>query len=899
MNTRFNQRKTWSGHWWKKLGVVITGCFLLSIFQLSAQQILKQRIQLKHSENTILEVLQDLQQNQGIRFSYDERVLPNKKIKFNKKQWQLQDLLKKLETQSTLEFHYLNGQIILKKRKGAKIKLSGTIKAAGQQLPGATIYVNELKTGSVADANGHYSLLLPPGKYTSVFSFIGHQRKNRLLNLENDTSLDIHLSQEIDKLNEVTINGQKKIRVDFLNSPQTSAHKVDVQQLSRLPMLVGETDLLRGMQTLPGVQNATPGTVNFSVRGGTYDQNMVLLDGIPIYNTTHSLGFFSSINPDVIDQITLYKGDIPARYGGRISSITEMQTSNNLVEKFNFSGGINFLNSRLSINTPIGKKASIRISGRISTSAIINLLHKPSDDISAPPVNRIYNTMTDYTDLIASVLLKPNKRDQIKLTTMLSQDDFEGFDLIPNHTFNWKSTGFAINWQRKFSPSLIGSFNLHYHNFTQGYLLESVLGLGSGGSGVSIKRTFGINGITYQWQAGIEQLGGKMDFNYHISPKGSLSFGSYLTKHRFSPGKTFNSRGIDDITLADRHSLETGVYLMHQLKLNPSLEINYGARLSGFYNIVGSKYIYDEAQNLTTTQNFNPGELMDSFFGFEPRLNIHYQLNPNVSLKASYSRNYQYLHQVNNSSVQLPTNLWLPSSNNVKPRFTDQFSLGYFQQLDKKGNLHFSAEAYARFMHRVTDYRDNADLFLNDDLATEIRTGTAQAYGLELMLRKKGKKLNGAVSYTLARTMFNIPGINQGKSYAPRFDRLHNLSMNVSYELGRRWRVASTFTYMSGASITMPQGGFTVNNRSYNYFTERNAFRLPHFIQWDINFTLKSRKRRRWQGEWVFGVTNLLNRRNPLTVFRNQRYSSSRNNNQFTNMYLSGWLPYITYKFKF
>ena len=895
--TKISQRGALPVHWWKKTGVAILGCFLLSIFPLTAQQILKQNIQLKHSEYTFLEVLQDLQQTQGVRFSYDERVLPSEKIKFNKKQWQLQDLLKKLETHSKLEFHYLNGQIIIKKRKDAKVKLSGTIKAAGKQLPGATIYVNELKTGSVADANGHYSLLLPPGKYTSIFSFIGHQRKNRLLDLENDTSLDIHLNPEINKLNEVTINGQKKIRVDFLNSPQTSAHKVDVQQLSRLPMLVGETDLLKGMQTLPGVQNATPGTVNFSVRGGTYDQNMVLLDGIPIYNTTHSLGFFSSINPDVIDQITLYKGDIPARYGGRISSITDMQTSNDLVEKFNLSGGINFLNSRLSINTPIGKKASIRISGRISTSAIINLFHKSNDNINAPPVNRIHNATTDYTDLIGSVLLKPTQRDQVKLSTMLSQDDFQGVDLFNNRKFNWKSTGLAINWQRKFNSSLTGNFNLHYHNLIQGYLLENVLGFGLNGN--SIQRTFGVNGVTYQWQAGIEQIGAKMDFSYSTSAKSKLNFGTYFTKHRFNPGKTFNSRGIDNITLADRHSLETGMYLMHQLKLSPSLEINYGARLSGFYNIGGNKYIYDEAQNLTTIQNFNPGELMDSFFGFEPRLNIHYQFNSNVSLKASYNRNYQYLHQLNNSAVQLPTNLWLPSSNNVKPRFTDQFSLGYFQQLDKKGSLHFSAEAYVRLMHRVNDYRDNTNLLLNDDLATEIRTGVGQAYGLELMLRKKGKKLNGAVSYTLSRTVFNIPGINQGKSYVPRYDRLHNLSLNISYKLSRRWHVASTFTYMSGASITMPQGGFTVNNRPYNYFTERNAFRLPNFIQWDINLTLKSKKRRRWQGEWVFGVTNLLNRHNPLTVFRNQRYSGIRNNNKFTNMYLSGWLPYVTYKFKF
>ena len=878
-------------HFWKKFIAFLTLSFLLIWLPAQAQQILQQKVQLPQTERSLIEIIKKLEKNYGITFSYDESILPKTLLKLDKTSWQLQKLLKAIEAQVLVEFRYLNGQIILRKKKKTKINFSGTIKVDGEQLAGATVYVPELGIGSATDANGYYSLILPPGRYTSVFSFIGHERENRTLQLKDDTSMDVNLSPSVNQLGEVIVKAPQKKQVNLLETPKTGVHQVDLQQVKRMPILGGDTDVLKSIQTLPGIQNATPGVINFSVRGGTYDQNLVLLDGIPVYNTSHSLGFFSSINPDVVDKVTIYKGDIPAKYGRRLSSITTMQTSNDLVEKFNLSGGIGLLSSRLSINTPLGKKVSLRIAGRISSSAIVNLFYTPTQDFTQPSRNQIHNAEMAYTDLIASVLVKPSDKDQVKFTTMLSQDQFEGFNVVANRTFNWKSTGMAINWRRKFKPGLVGNFNLHYSNFQKGYLTENALSYKT--NGVFVRRVYG---ITYNWQAAMEQIGAQMDFTYQLSPKSSLNFGAMATKHRFHPGKTFGSQGINDLTLLDRHSVETALYLMHQLKLSPKLEINYGARISGFYNVGGIRYIYNNAQRLA--QQYKPGELMDSFFGFEPRFNLRYKLNPSTSVKVSYNRNYQYLHQLNTSSVQLPTNIWLPASNNVKPRFVDQLSLGYFAKLDKQGKWDFSVEAYARFMHRVIDYRDNANLFLNDNLANEVRTGTGQAFGMELMLRKKGKRLNGVLSYTLSRVIFNIPGINQGEPYAPRYDRPHNVSLNLSYELGRRWRIASTFTYMSGAYTTLPRGWFTVNNRLYNYFTERNSFRLPYFMQWDIGITLKSKQKRRWQGEWTFGVTNVLNRSNALAIFRDQRSYHPLSNN-LTNMYLAGWLPYITYTFKF
>ena len=889
--------KVISHHFWKRLISFLTLSVLLMGLPAQAQQILQQKVSLPQTERSLLEIIKKLEKSHEITFSYDESVLPKTRLKFDKKDWQLRNLLKAIEAQVPIEFRYLNRQIILRKKKNTKVTLSGTIKVAGQQLPGATVYLPELNIGSATDANGYYSLLLPPGRYISIFSFIGHKQENRTLQLKDNTLIDVNLNPSINQLGEVVVSASQKNQIEVLKTTQMGVHTVDIQQLHRMPALIGETDVLRSIQTLPGVQNATPGTVNFSVRGGTYDQNLVLLDGIPIYNTAHSLGFFSFVNPDAIDQVTLYKGNIPARYGGRLSSITDMQTSNDLVKKFNLAGGIGLFSSRLSINTPLGKKVSLRLAGRISTNALINLFQTPSKDLTQPPSNRIHNAVSDYTDLVTSVLIKSSERDQVKLTAILSKDEFEGVELFADQKFNWKSTGLAINWQRQFNSSFTGNFNLHYYHLNQGYTSESSFSVRSNND--FITRTFGRNGVTYQWQGGIDQIGGKVDFTYRISPKSQLNFGSDVTRHRFRPGEILGGQGLDDFTLPNYHSLESGLYVMHRLDLTAKLRINYGARVSGFYNVGGNRYVYNAAQNLIETQSFGTGELMDAFFGFEPRVNVRYQLNSNTSLKASYNRNYQYLHQVNHSSVQLPTNIWLPANNNIAPRFVDQFSLGYFTKLDKEGKFDFSVEAYLRLMHQVIDYRDHADLFLNDDLTTEIHTGTGQAYGLELMLRKKGKKLNGALSYTLSRVEFEIPDINQGNSYVPRYDRTHNLSLNLSYELGRRWQVASTFTYMSGASITLPQGSFTINNESYHYFTERNAFRLPHFMQWDLGITLKSKQKRRWQGEWSFGVTNVLNRRNPLTVYRNQGFNPNSNNSRFLNMYLAGWLPYVTYRFKF
>ena len=871
-------------HFWKKLTSFLMLCFFIATLPAQAQQLLQKKVQLKQSDNSLLEIIQELEQTHGITFSYDESALPKVRLKLDKKYWQLKELLKAIEGQVAVEFRYLNGQIILRKKKKTKVNFSGTIKVDGEQIPGATVYVPELNIGSATDANGYYSLLLPPGRYTSVFSFIGHQQENRPLNLDQDTSLDVNLYPSVDPLEQVVISASQSKTIDLLQTMHTGQHQVDVQQISRMPMLGGETDILRGMQTLPGIQNATPGTINFSARGGAYDQNLVLLDGIPIYNTAHSLGFFSFINPDAIDQVTLYKGHIPAKYGGRLSSITNMQTSNDEVEKFSLKGGIGLLSSRLAIHTPLGKRVSLRVAGRISTSGIINLFPQPTPDINTPPVNRIHNTVSDYTDLVASILVKPTEKDRVKLTSILSRDTFEGADVILGQTFNWQSKGFALNWQRKFSSSLQGDFNLHYSRLDQGYAFDD------------LTRDYNIG---YQWQAGIEQMGGKMNFGYLFSPQSELAFGADFTKHHFRPGKTQESIGIVDVSLADRHSLESGLYVIHRLDLTPKLKVNYGARVSGFYNIGGVRYVYDEAQNLIESQNFAVGKWMDAFIGFEPHFSLRYRFNHQTAVKFSYSRHYQYLHQVNNSAVQLPTNIWLPANNNLKPRFVDQLSLGYFQKLDKKERFEFSAEVYARWMHRVTDFRDNADVVLNDRLATEVSTGTGQALGLELMFRKKGKKLNGTLSYTLSKVVFRIPGIHQGASYAPRYDRPHNLSLNLSYELGRRWRIASNFTYMSGALTTLPQGWFVLNNRLYNYFTKRNDFRLPHFMQWDLNFTLKSKQRRRWQGEWSFGVTNVLNRRNPLAVFRDQSRHNPVKGNRFVNLYLTGWVPYVSYQFKF
>ncbi|OJJ23506.1 hypothetical protein BKI52_03850 [marine bacterium AO1-C] len=858
----------------------------MALLPAQAQQLLQKNIQLKHSEGTVLEIIQDLQQNQGITFSYDENSLPKTPLKFAKKGWQLRKLLKEVESQAPLEFRYLNGQIILRKKKKAKINFSGTIKVDGEQVPGATVYVPELNIGSATDANGYYSLLLPPGRYTSVFSFIGHQKENRTLDLKDDTSLNVNLYPSIDQLGEVVIKAPQRPQLDLLKTVQTGVHQIDIQQIKDLPMFVGETDIFKGIQALPGIQNSHVGTSNFSVRGGGYDQNLILLDDIPIYNTNHTMGFFSVFNANAIQSAQLYKGSLPTQYGGRLSSVLALETREGNSEKIRVQGGIGIISSNLAIDGPIGKKATFMVGGRYGyPSLFLNMINKPG--AFASPATFLSSTRNEmnFVDLNMKVKLKLNKNNQLSITAFGAKDRFKSQVILQDNIYDWSSVGGVINWQHRFSPRLISNIKYFYSQSQYAYQQKP-------------------DNENIRWSSSIQQQGFKADFDYQFSSHSQLNFGVALTHLYLNPGRLESLDENDDVilfsSLNTKQAVEGAIYLDHQFSWN-KWRFNYGLRLSSLHNLgLGTEPIYDNNQNIVGAKLALPGEILSQFYGLEPRASVRYLLNPNASIKASYGRTYQYLHQLGNATIGFPGDAWLPANSNVKPRFADQYALGYFLNFGHEATYQFSTEAYYRHSHRVIDYLDNAQLFMNGAIETQISTGEEVAYGLELMLKKKKGKLKGWIGYTLAKIERKTPGINNDQVYAPVYDRRHNLSLNLTYDLTKRWRIAANFQYMSGAGATIPVGEFIFNNQVFNHYSERNGHRLPDYHQLNLSLILRSKEQKRWQGEWVFGINNVYNRENVFSLSRPQTQIGSRYiNRQFTQMSLFGLMPYISYNFKF
>lgn len=870
---------------------------VITILPLKAQQILQQTIQLQQSQGTVQEILQDLQQNEGIRFSYDESILSSQQIKLGQKQWLLKNLLKKLAAHSQLEFRYLNGQIILKKQPRTRVKLSGTIKAAGEQLPGATIYVNELKTGSVADANGHYSLFLPPGKYTSVFSFIGHQQESRMLRLNQDTTMQVSLNTKIDKLDEVTIKGEKKGQVDVISEIGPGKQVLSAQAIKVIPQFGGEVDVAKSLQLLPGVQSGFMGTSIMSVRGGSYEQNLVLLDGLPIYNTSHAMGFFSIFNADALEQVQLYKGNIPAKYGGRLSSVIELKTKDDIAKKLTFSGGIGLTNSRLNIETPIGKKTSLMVSGRFGYPESI---YKTVASTSLFENN--YNTplisfYSEYHDVIVKLKTNINERNRLSITALYANDRFTSDDLMANDNYKWRNLGGVVNWQHSFTPRLKSNFRFIFSNYRYGFKNFFLSNNQYGFTNLFLN-----NHQEYRWSSSIQQLGINLDFDYEINQKQNLNFGLAITQHQVRPGGIEIDDNFNNLKLDAKNALEYGLFVTHHVDIGKRLNIDYGIRLSGLLNVgKGTRYVYNADQTLEAANQFGPGEIMDGFAGVEPRLSVNYLLTKSLNFNFAYNRTYQYLHQLGNSAINLPTDVWHPADNNLKPRFADQASLGMFWTFGKDKQYTFSTEFYYRRLHRIIDFKDNADLFMNSNVETEVRTGQGEAKGMEVMFQKKSGSLQGSINYTLSDVTHHIPDINQGQSFAPGYNRLHKMALMAFYDLDERWRFSVSYSYMTGANITVPEGIFIANDKFFNYYSARNNYQLPDFHQLDFNITLKSKKRKRWQGEWIFGVTNFLNQKNTLTIFRDNAFRRVLRNNttQFVNIFLFGRMLSLTYNFKF
>ncbi len=769
-----------------------------------------------------------------------------------------------------------------------KTTVNGYIKDSqnGETLIGATVYVTELGLGTTTNEYGYYAIKLEAGSYNIEYSYLGYNTVVRSVTISASQSIDVELSEESIEVEEVVITAEAED--EKVTNIEMSVNKLDIGVIKKMPALLGEIEIIRSLQLLPGVTSVGEGASGFNVRGGSIDQNLILLDEAPIFNSSHLFGFFSVFNPDAVKDVKLYKGGIPARYGGRLSSILDVRMKEGNNKKLTINGGIGAIFSRLSIEAPIVKdKASFILAGRRS---YIDILSKPF----LPEEQR--DSGLNFYDLTFKTNYKISSKDRLFLSSYFGRDNFV---FGAQAGFSWGNSTVSFRWNHLFSERLFSNLTLYFSDY-------------------DYKIQFGDDTINrFDWNASVVNYSAKPEFTFFLNPKNLIKFGGQAIIYKFEPSNAVGvSEGeINDISLPFRYAIESGIFVENEQDVTPRLKLNYGLRWS-FFNFTGkgNAYFYDEpetagdAKVLTGSQSFDQWESIQTYNNLEPRFALKYQLNPSSSLKLSYNRMAQYIQLVSNTTASTPVDVWTPATNNIRPQIADQVALGYFKNLNDN-SIEISTEVYYKKLDRIVDYVDGAELILNEFIEAELIEGEGRAYGLEILTEKKKGKLTGWLSYTLARTERKIEGINASDWYPSRFDQTHNLSVSAFYDIGKRWSLSSTFTYITGTPITFPtsryeQQGYVV---PHNSFDTRNNVRVPAYHRLDIGAILKGKEKpdKKWYGEWVFSVYNLYNRRNPFAIFfrpeGSERPSTSQpiNTEAIKLSVIGSFIPSVSYNFKF
>lgn len=760
---------------------------------------------------------------------------------------------------------------------GNKLTISGHVKdgETGEDLIGATIYVTEIKTGTVTNVYGFYSISMLPGDYTVTYSYIGYETITKQVSLNQNYTFNINLETRQEYLDEVVITGEA--RDANVKKAEMSVKKIDTKTIKKIPALMGEVDIIKAIQLLPGVTTTSEGSSGFSVRGGAPDQNLILLDEATVYNPSHLMGFFSVFNNDALKDVKLYKGDIPAAYGGRLSSLLDVRMKDGNMKNLEATGGIGTISSRMTLEGPIVKdKGSFIVSGR-RTYADVFLKFSNDEDLRN-------NTLYFY-DLNAKVNYEINENNRIYISLYHGKDVFKN----PDFKMGWGNETETIRWNHLFSQKLFSNFTFLRSKF------DYYLGVPEGEPN------------SFLWESELSDYSIKADFNYFPNSHYSIRFGASSTFHDFDPG---SARGLGEeaffteYTVPKNYALESAIYVSNEHKINPRLTLKYGLRYSIFNN-VGKGTIYnfnDEFVRIDSTV-YESGDFFNTYSHLEPRFGLAYVLTETSSIKASYSRTAQYVHLATNSTAGTPLDVWFPSSPNVKPQIGDQIAVGYFRNfLDDK--IETSFEAYYKFNQHAIDFKDHAELLLNKEIEGELRFGDAWSYGVEFMINLNLDKINGWVSYTWSRAWRKINGINNGNKYPASYDRPNNIAVVLNYEINERMFVGANWVYMTGSPVTFPTGRFNYGNMITPVFSDRNAYRMPDYHRLDISFTIKGKEKpgRKWQGEWNFSVYNAYARKNAWVINFKQEKDTGGNptNETYAEMtYLFGIIPSITYNFHF
>lgn len=763
--------------------------------------------------------------------------------------------------------------------------LSGTISESGGQetLIGANIIFPELSIGTTTNEYGFYSITLDSGTYNVVVSYIGYESLKRTITLDGNKTLNFSITELADNLDEVIL--ENNIERVNIKTTQMSVNALSANTIKQIPVVFGEADVIKSITLLPGVSNGGEGSGGFNVRGGTTDQNLILLDEATLFNSSHLFGFFSVFNPDAIKNIKLYKGGIPAKYGGRVASVLDIYQKEGNKNEFHGNGGIGLVASRVLLEGPLKKNQGSFLIGGRSTYAHLFL-----------PLFDIKNIAYFY-DLNTKLSYRIDENNKVYLSGYFGRDVFNVSNSFEN---TYGNTVVNFRWNHLFSDQVFSNLSLIYSDYYYG---------------------LDLNFVGFEWNSGIQNMNIKYDLKHYLNDRFGLEYGLHSTYYVFNPGviqPNGPTSGINKEALTKKYAFENALYIDVNQQINEKLAISYGARISSFLRL-GQKELntYDNNEAVSynpdlqiyesTEPNGSIGtstaRIEKSFLNFEPRFSAAYLLNDDSSIKISYNRMSQYLHLLSNTTAPTPLDVWAPSGKYIQPQLLDQVALGYFKNYT---NYSLEIESFYKTTKNRLDYIDGANLIANKAIEQVLLNGRSRAYGFELLLRKNSGRLQGWLAYTLSRSEQqtpgrngNEPGINNGNWYNTPFDKTHDFSLTSSYDINNNWSLNANFVFQTGQPTTYPNGQYTYNGLVIPTYEARNSSRLPSYHRLDISatYTPKPNRKKRWQGEWVFSVYNLYNRKNAQSL--NFRQNAETGQNEALKLSIFGAVGAVTYNFKF
>ncbi|WP_271782093.1 TonB-dependent receptor [Aquimarina algiphila] len=771
-----------------------------------------------------------------------------------------------------------------------KFTISGYVKNnnSGEKLLGVNIIIDNAY-GTTTNDYGFYSINLEKGNHQVEISYLGYKTIRKEIFIDANKKIDFDLAEELAELDEIVISSNKARKK--IQSTEMSVVSLKGETIKKLPAILGEPDVLKSLQLLPGVSSVNEASSGFNVRGGSVDQNLILLDDATIYNASHLFGFFSVFNSSAIKNAKLYKGGIPSIYGGRLSSVLDIKQKEGNTKKFGGEAGIGLISAKALIEGPILKgdkeeaSGSYMLAGRRSYIDLFTFL---TDDFK--------DSSLFFYDFNLKANYDINKNNRLFLSGYFGRDKFELDGLLGTL---WGNTSGSLRWTSVLNEKLFLQTSAIFSNYD--YNLDNL-------------RT----GSEFRWKSSISNYNLKPRLTWFINNNNTLKTGLDFTYYNFKPGKisSLNGSSINAEEFSDKFGLENGIYIDLKQNISDKLSLQYGVRWSNFSRLgkgdireyeTGTPLtynsaldIYEENEVLGIT-NYGSGKRIKTFNNIEPRASIRYLLNESNSLKVSYNRMYQYLHLISNTTSPTPLDVWSPSGPYLSPQYADQLALGYFKSF-QNGKYDLSLETYYKKLQDVTDFIDGADLLFTEEIETQVAQGQGRAYGLEVQLNKNEGKLTGWLSYTLARAETKVLGINNNNYYPSNSDQLHELNLVGLYKLNKRWDFGANFVFGSGRPVTYPTGRYEQNGLVVADYNDRNGNRLPAYHRLDISATLNPKKGK--NGKWVFSLVNVYNRQNAASIYFNEvnevnEVEMATGMTQATKLSFFGIVPSISYEFKF